>query len=400
MLGLRAVDDVLHYILSDAPIGCVKSEVSALYLGAVLDGDVFAERDVPPADNSAMDGFAFRYEDLLSGKSLPVSQRIPAGIVGEELQEGTAARIFTGAFIPPNADTVVAQEDCELSGNQVTVSAGVKRGQHIRPRGQDISAGQLLFEAGHRLQAADLGLLASLGISRLSVSAPIRVALMSTGDELREPGESLSAGQIYNSNRPMLAAMIRSLGCEVVDLGIIPDNASATKAALLDASTRADVVISSGGVSVGEEDHVKAQVEALGELQLWKLAIKPGKPLAYGRLGAAPFFGLPGNPVSSFVTFCLFVRPYLLKMLGVANPVVAQWPANANFSWPKAGSRQEYLRARVTPGVSGMQVDIHPQQSSGALTSVSWCNALAVIPVGVTLQRGDHVEVIFLRDLY
>lgn len=399
-MGLRAVDDVLHHILSGAPNKCANSKVLAPYLGAVLNGDVFAERDVPPADNSAMDGFAFRYEDLLPGKSLPVSQRIPAGIVGEELQEGTAARIFTGAFVPPNADTVVAQEDCELADNYVAVRAEVKRGQHIRPCGQDISAGQLLFEAGHRLQAADLGLLASLGISQIAVSTPIRVALMSTGDELREPGQPLSPGQIYNSNRPMLAGMIRSLGCDVVDLGIIPDNASATKAALLDASTRADVVISSGGVSVGEEDHVKAQVEALGELQLWKLAIKPGKPLAYGHLGGAPFFGLPGNPVSSFVTFCLFVRPYLLKMQGVKNPLAPQWPASANFCWPKAGSRQEYLRARVTPGASGMQVDIHPQQSSGALTSVSWCNALAVIPVGVTLQRGDRVEVIFLRDLY
>ncbi|MFT6593743.1 MAG: molybdopterin molybdotransferase [Zhongshania sp.] len=222
---------------------------------------------------------------------------------------------------------------------------------------------------------------------------------MSTGDELREPGDPLAPGQIYNSNRPMLAAMIRALGCEVVDLGIVADNPAGTKAALLLARDSADVVISSGGVSVGEEDHVKAQVEALGELQLWKLAIKPGKPLAYGKLGKVPFFGLPGNPVSGFVTFCLLVRPYLLSMLGVAEPIAPQWPAVANFEWPKAGSRQEYLRARVMPSATGLQVDIHPQQSSGALTSVSWCNALAVIPIGVTLQRGDGVEIIFLRDL-
>lgn len=398
-MALRSVDDTLHYLLADAPKWRAEWRDLAHCLGAVLAEDIVAESNVPPADNSAMDGYALRHRDLVQGKHMPVSQRIPAGLVGEPLSPGTAARIFTGAIIPAGADTVIAQEDCLQGDGVVIVNVAAVQGQHIRPCGQDISSGQLILSTGHRLQAADLGLLASLGFSQLKVAAAIKVALMSTGDELREPGDPLAPGQIYNSNRPMLAAMIRALGCEVVDLGIVADNPAGTKAALLLARDSADVVISSGGVSVGEEDHVKAQVEALGELQLWKLAIKPGKPLAYGKLGKVPFFGLPGNPVSGFVTFCLLVRPYLLSMLGVAEPIAPQWPAVANFEWPKAGSRQEYLRARVMPSATGLQVDIHPQQSSGALTSVSWCNALAVIPIGVTLQRGDGVEVIFLRDL-
>jgi molybdopterin molybdotransferase len=398
-MALRSVDETLHYLLADAQKRGNESRDLAQCLGAVLAADVLAESNVPPADNSAMDGYVLRFQDLVQGVVMPVSQRIPAGAVGETLLPGTAARIFTGAFIPAGADTVVAQEDCEQGDGVVTVNISARKRQHIRPCGQDISSGQLLLKAGHRLQAADLGLLASLGLSHVAVSAPIKVALMSTGDELREPGDSLELGQIYNSNRPMLAAMIRALGCEVLDFGIVADEPNVTKAVLLQARDSADVVISSGGVSVGEEDHVKAQVEALGELQLWKLAIKPGKPLAYGRLGSVPFFGLPGNPVSSFVTFCLLVRPYLLAMQGVVDPVAPQWPACANFDWPKAGSRQEYLRARVTPSATGLLVDIHPQQSSGALTSVSWCNALAVIPIGKTLQRGDRVEIIFLRDL-
>jgi molybdopterin molybdotransferase len=398
-VALRSVDETLHYLLADAKKRGGELRDLAQCLGAVLAADVLAESDVPPADNSAMDGYVLRYQDVVQGVAMPVSQRIPAGVVGEPLLPGTAARIFTGAFIPVGADTVVAQEDCEQGDGMVTVNITTRMRQHIRPCGQDISSGQLLLKAGHRLQAADLGLLASLGISQVAVSAAIKVALMSTGDELREPGDSLGLGQIYNSNRPMLAAMLRALGCEVIDLGIVADDPGVTKAALLQARDSADVVISSGGVSVGEEDHVKAQVEALGELQLWKLAVKPGKPLAYGRLGSVPFFGLPGNPVSSFVTFCLLVRPYLLAMQGVVDPVAPQWPACANFDWPKAGSRQEYLRARVTPSATGLLVDIHPQQSSGALTSVSWCNALAVIPIGKTLQRSDRVEIIFLRDL-
>lgn len=398
-MPLRSVEEVQQQLLSDVPAWGAEYRELLAALDAVLAEDVFAQRDVPPEDNSAMDGYALRAADLTASRSLPLSQRIAAGEVGKPLQRGTAARIFTGAFIPPGADTVVAQEDCQESTGVVMVNAVVRCGQHIRPRGQDIKGGQLLLPKGHRLLAADLGLLASLGIKSVAVSKPLRVAIMSTGDELREPGEDLLPGQIYNSNRPMLAALLTRLGVEVVDIGIVADSPEATQQALERARDSADLVISSGGVSVGEEDHVKAQVEALGSLLMWKLAIKPGKPLAYGRLGEVPFFGLPGNPVSGFVTFSLLVRPYILKMLGATQLLPSQWPAVAAFDWPRAGTRQEYLRARVQPKNGSMQVDVHPQQSSGALSSVSWANALAVIPVGKTVLKGDMLEVIFLRDI-
>jgi molybdopterin molybdotransferase len=398
-MALRSVAETLHQLLADVPSWGAESRNLAQAQGAILAADVCAQIDVPPLDNSAMDGYALRLSDLGAGAPLRISQRIPAGANPCALQAGTAARIFTGASIPAGADTVVAQEDCELVGDMLQVNTVPRLGQHIRPRGQDIAAGQRILLKGHRLLAVDLGLLASLGIASVQVGRRLRVALMSTGDELREPGEVLAAGQIYNSNRPMLAALIASLGAEVVDLGIVADTPEATRDALVRAVATADVVISSGGVSVGEEDHVKRQVEALGSLSLWKLAIKPGKPLAYGRVADVPFFGLPGNPVSGFVTFCLLVRPYLLKMQGATQLQPPQWSAQALFDWPRAGSRQEYLRARVTPGEAGMEVEIHSQQSSGALSSVSWCNALAIIPIGKTLGRGDRVDVIFLRDI-
>ncbi|MBB5188785.1 molybdopterin molybdotransferase [Zhongshania antarctica] len=398
-MALRSVAETLHQLLADVPTWGTESRNLAQAQGAILAADVCAQIDVPPLDNSAMDGYALRLSDLSAGAPLRISQRIPAGANPCALQAGTAARIFTGASIPAGADTVVAQEDCELVGDTLAVNIAPRLGQHIRPRGQDIAEGQRILLKGHRLLAADLGLLASLGVGSVQVGCRLRVALMSTGDELREPGEMLAAGQIYNSNRPMLAALIASLGAEVIDLGIVADTPQATRDALARAAATADVVISSGGVSVGEEDHVKAQVEALGSLNLWKLAIKPGKPLAYGRVAEVPFFGLPGNPVSGFVTFCLLVRPYLLKMQGATQLQSPQWAARALFDWPRAGTRQEYLRARVTPGDAGMEVEIHPQQSSGALSSVSWCNALAVIPIGKTLSRGDSVDVIFLQDI-
>lgn len=400
-MSLRSVDDTLAQLLADARLRSVdnKDIVLGRALGAVLAEDVQASRDVPPTDNSAMDGYAVALADVAESATLSVSQRIPAGCVPSALVAGTAARIFTGASLPAGADCVVAQEDCEAVDGRVHVGIVPAPGQHIRARAQDISAGQLLLPKGRRLSAADLGLLASQGIRNVRASRRLKVAVLSTGDELVEPGLPLADGQIYNSNRPMLAALLRALGIEVVDLGIVRDDPLMTKQVLQRASRQADVVISSGGVSVGEEDHVKAQVEALGALQLWKLAIKPGKPLAYGHIDSVPFFGLPGNPVSSFVTFCLLVRPYLLALLGAEHTLPARWPAKVNFDWPRAGGRQEYLRVRAEAKNAAICLDKHPQQSSGALTSVAWANALAIIPAGTVLQRGDDVEFIFMRDL-
>jgi molybdopterin molybdotransferase len=367
-------------------------------LGHVLAASVKSSIDVPPANNSAMDGYALRASE--AGQPLPVSQRIPAGTVGAALAPGTAARIFTGAAIPAGADAVVMQEDCEEVASVVTLSAPVVAGQNIRPRGQDIGAGEIVLARGRVLRPQDLGLLASVGCAEVQVYRPLRVAVLSTGDELIEPGSNdLPEGKIYNSNRYTLAGLLRSINIEFVDCGFVADDPDATALALLDAAGRADCVITTGGVSVGEEDHVKNQVERLGRLDLWKLAIKPGKPLAFGSIGNTPFIGLPGNPTSVFVTFCLIARPFLLLMQGVAEPEVPHLMAQADFTVSRPGTRQEYLRVTVENTEHGLQAVRYSNQSSGVLSSVSHSNALAVIPAGFTVQQGDSVQVILLDSL-
>jgi molybdopterin molybdotransferase len=320
MNSLLPVNEALARVLAAARPVAENLELPLLEaLGHVLAASVTSSIDVPPADNSAMDGYALRASE--AEQALPISQRIPAGTVGAALTEASAARIFTGAAIPAGADTVVMQENCIEDAGVVTVSGPVKAGQNIRPRGQDICAGETVLEQGRVLRPQDLGLLASIGCASVRVMRPLRVAVMSTGDELIEPGaSSLAEGAIYNSNRYTLAGLLRSVNMELVDCGIVADDPEATAEALLDAAARADCVITTGGVSVGEEDHVKSQVERLGHLDLWKLAIKPGKPLAFGRIGDTPFFGLPGNPTSVFVTYCLIARPFLLKMRELLSP--------------------------------------------------------------------------------
>jgi molybdopterin molybdotransferase len=376
-------------------------------LGRVLAREVRSLVDVPPGDNSAMDGYALRAADVREpGTVLPVSQRIPAGTIGVPLQPGTAARIFTGAQVPPGADAVVMQEQCEALDGAVRVNTVPEVGLAIRRRGEDVTAGSSVLAAGTRLTPQSLGLAASVGAGRLSVLRRPRVALLSTGDELAMPGETppeaMKPGAIYNSNRFMLRGLLQAAGCEVTDLGIVPDQLEATRAALRQASSGHDLIVSSGGVSVGEEDHLKPAVQAEGRLDLWQIAIKPGKPLAFGSVrrpegGCALFLGLPGNPVSSFVTFLLAGRTLLRAMQGMDTSLPRSLPLRAGFELKKADpKRREFLRARLDAEGA---LELFPNQSSGVLTSAAWADGLVDLPPATVVRRGELVPFLPLAQL-
>jgi molybdopterin molybdotransferase len=369
--------------------------------GRVLAADQVSPLDVPPMDNTQMDGYAVRASDCASGAAtLPVSQRILAGQVGQALVPGTAARIFTGAMIPAGADAVVMQEQCETAGAAVTVRHAPQPGDWIRRRGEDIRSGGAILAAGARLRAQELGLAASVGLSHLPLVRRPRVAVFFTGDELAMPGTPLKPGAIYNSNRFLLRGLLQNLGCEITDFGIVPDSMEATRETLRHAAERHDLVLTSGGVSVGDADFVKPAVEAEGRLNLWQIAIKPGKPLAFGEIdradGKAFFIGLPGNPVSGFVTFLLFVRPFLLRLQGVQQVMPRAFALRADFDWPKADRRNEFLRVRLN-AEGGL--DLFPNQGSAVLTSTVWGDGLVDNPPGQTIARGDSARFIPFSEL-
>lgn len=369
--------------------------------GRVLAADLLAPDALPRWDYSAMDGYALAYADAVAaaGSELRVSQRIPAGRPGAPLLPCTAARIFTGSPIPPGADTVVKQEDCLAGDGSVRVNILPVCGANVRLAGEDIARGSLCLGAGARLDAAAIGLAASLGIAELPVRRRLKVTILATGDELVRPGLALAAGQIYGSNNHVLYALLARAGCDVADLGHIEDTPKATQAALSAAARDADLVITTGGVSVGEEDHVRASVDHLGRIDLWRLDIKPGKPLAWGRIGATPFVGLPGNPVSAFVTYLLAVVPLLRHLQGMPQRAQVAWPVRSAFTWQHPDKRREFLRARVQHGSEGPEAIIFSNQSSGAISSVVWMEGLIDLPGGKVVRPGDTVRYLPLADL-
>ena len=397
-MALTPLSDALERILSDveATLDCDTVALEAA-LGRYCAATINATLSVPPADNSAMDGYAVASRDVPG--VLTISQRVPAGHAPVPLEAGTAARIFTGAEIPAGADAIILQEDAGAGEGQVTLPAA-QPGQHIRRRGSDIEPGDELVAAGHRLTPQDIGLLASVGLDAVPVFQPLSIAVLTTGDELREPGSGdLDPGQIFNSNRSSLAAQVRALGMNVTDCGNLPDDPDQIGEALERAAAETDCIITAGGVSVGEEDHVKSQIEQRGALDLWKLAIKPGKPLAFGHVAGTPIFGLPGNPVSAFITFALVAKPWLIKRQGGQPSPMQRFPVRAAFSITRPGTREEFLRVRLTGSGETLRASLTSSQSSGVMTSLSEAGGLAVIAPGTTVAEGDWVEVMPLSAL-
>jgi molybdopterin molybdotransferase len=397
--GLLTVDEALEVLLAGArPVAELEEVPTLEATGRVLARAQRSTMDVPPLDNSAMDGYAVRTADVRAPDTkLRIAQRIMAGSVGRALEPGTAARIFTGAPLPPGADAIVMQEFCAADGDAVVIKKVPEKDAWIRRRASDIARGAQVLAAGIRLRPQDTGLAASVGIKSLPLFRRVRMGLFFTGDELVMPGDPLPPGRIYNSNRFTLNGLAAIFGCEVRDYGIVPDSLQPTRAVLKRAAAECDVIVTSGGVSVGDADFVKPAVEAEGSLLMWKIAMKPGRPLAFGRVGEAAFIGLPGNPVSSFVTFLIFVRPFLLKTQGIAAVKPRAIGARADFDWPEPDPRREFLRVKWN-AAGGL--DIYPTQDSAVLTSTAWADGLVDNAPNHAIRRGDTVRFVPYSELY
>lgn len=387
--------EALRLLLAQAkPIDEAETIPLMYSTGRILAEDVASPIDVPGWDNSQMDGYALRAADLAGARPdapvrLPVAERIAAGSVGAPLPEGACARIFTGAPMPEGADTVVPQEEVVREGDFALFVNAPKAGAWVRRRGSDVAAGSVILRAGDRMTPGAIGMTASIGRAYVNVYRKLRVGVFFSGDELVQPGEPLRPGGIYNSNRFMVRSVLQLLGCEATDLGSIPDSLEATKRALAHAAETSDVILTTGGMSVGEEDHIKPAVEALGSISLWRVKLKPGKPLAFGDVGGVPFIGLPGNPVSGFVVLLMMARPFLLRRMGVREVDLTPMKIRADFEWTKAGDREEFVRVRRN-AEGGL--DIYHTQNSQVLSSCAWADGLVDIPAGGTIARGDVVH--------
>jgi molybdopterin molybdotransferase len=400
--NLLDFDEARRRLLDFAKLPVAHKQVDLLQAqGRVLASAVISPLNVPGFDNSAMDGYALNVgniDDL--APSFPVVQRIAAGQTGVALAINTAARIFTGAPIPDGCNVIVPQEHTVTEEGVIKLTHAINLHQHIRRKGEDIATGSEVLSAGQRLGPQHLAMVASIGVASLQVFNPIKVGIFFTGDELTEPGQPLAPGAIYNSNRYAINGLLNQLGCQITDYGIVRDSAEATRDALQRAATDNDIVMTCGGVSVGEEDHVKAAVQSLGQLDLWQISMKPGKPLAYGKVGDADFIGLPGNPVSAFVTFLLMARPFLLKRMGVADTSLRYLTATAGFEWARPDKRREFIRVRLERDAADQDIlQLWPNQGSGVMSSLAWAGGLVDLPPDTKIQKGDQLRYLSLSDL-